>query len=230
MSKRTPPARKPNTGKPTRAPRKAPAKKSAPEPVVEDEPSAEAAPSSRARAAQTIKISTEVAGKIVGLSGRQLQNLKIEGCPLPDGGVRTLEEIRSIVLWRMDQIRKDAGDDRDVDDLEVEEKRTALKVKQLKLAKELDLVLDADEYLHHLSTLWVEMNSLLDIMGTQLAPLLVSIDEADVIADKIDDFVADLKKRFNPDEAMTPVRIDHDPFGDDVAEISFDDDDDDDGE
>lgn len=172
-----------------------------------------------------IRISTQTAGIIAGVSGRQLMNLKAEGCPVPDGGVKTVQQVAAIVRWRMDQIRAEAGDDRDVDELEVEERRTKLKVLQVKLARELDKVLDGDEYLHHLSVLWVEMNSLLDIMDAQLGPIVAPISDPDECADKIRDYVADLKKRFNPEEAMNPIRIDHDPFTDDVVELNLEDDD-----
>lgn len=230
MAKRPTPTRNTAASKSTRAPRAKAAPKAKPAPVIEpdddlddEEPVEPASP--RARQSDMIRISTQTAGIIAGVSGRQLMNLKAEGCPVPDGGVKTVQQVAAIVRWRMDQIRAEAGDDRDVDELEVEERRTKLKVLQVKLARELDKVLDGDEYLHHLSVLWVEMNSLLDIMDAQLGPIVAPISDPDECADKIRDYVADLKKRFNPEEAMNPIRIDHDPFTDDVVELDLEDDD-----
>lgn len=132
----------------------------------------------------------------------------------------------------MDQQRAELIDGRDMDedDLEREERRTKIKSMQIKLSREMGLVLDADEYLHHLSVLWVEMNSLLDVMGMQLGPILATIDDPDTCTDKIDDFVADLKKRFNPEEALNPIRVDLDPFTDDEVGLDLDEDDADDDE
>lgn len=228
MPKRATPTRSTAAAKSSRAPRAKPAPKPVPIPDVEieeDEQPEPARPGPRSRAPETIRITTEIAGRIAGVSGRQLMNLKAEGCPVPDGGAKTIHDVAAIVRWRMDQIRAEAGDDRDEDDLEREERRTKLKVLQVKLARELDKVLDGDEYLHHLSVLWVEMNSLLDIMDAQLGPILAPISDPDECADKIRDYVTDLKKRFNPEEAMNPVRIDHDPFTDDVVDLDLEDED-----
>lgn len=200
----------------TRAPKSVPAK------------TARAAPddATRADAAQTVRISNEMAAKLAGISPRWLTEQRSHGCPVPDGGVRTVDQVAAIVKWRMDQQRADLIADRDMDedDLDREEQRTKLKALQIKLARELDLVLDGDDYLHHLSVLWVEMNSLLDVMGMQLGPIVATISDPDVCTDKIDEFVADLKKRFNPEEAMNPVRIELDPFTDDEVGIDLDDD------
>ena len=183
-------------------------------------------------AAQTVRISNEIAAKLAGISPRWLTEQRSHGCPVPDGGVRTVDQVAAIVRWRMDQQRAELldGQDMDEDDLEREEKRTKLKAMQIKLSRELDLVLDSDDYLHHLSVLWVEMNSLLDVMGMQLGPILATISDPDECTDKIDDFVAGLKARFNPEEALNPIRVELDPFTDDEVGLDLDDDDaDDDG-
>lgn len=186
----------------------------------------------RADAAQTVRMSNEVAAKLAGISARWMTEQRTHGCPVPDGGVRTIAQVAAIVRWRMEQQRAELldGQDMDEDDLEREEKRTKLKAMQIKLARELDLVLDGDDYLHHLSVLWVEMNSLLDVMGQQLGPIVATISDPDTCADKIEEFVADIKKRFNPEEAMNPVRVDLDPFTDDEVGLDLDDDDADDDE
>lgn len=186
-----------------------------------------------------MQITTETAASIIGISDRQLRNLRTKGCPVPEGGVKTVEDIARIVDWRVEHEAREARDDLtklmesmgegSMDLLDYEEKRTSLKAKQLKLARELDLVLDRDEYMHHLSMLFSELNSLIDSMGAQLGPVVASISDPVLCADAIDDFVADIKKRFNAEEAMNPVRVDIDPFGDDddgSAELEEDDDDD----
>lgn len=183
------------------------------------------------RKADTVKVTTGLAAKIIGIKERQLSNLRQQGCPVPEGGVKTVDDIAAIVAWRMDQMREMLTDKlpENVDDIELEEKRTNLKVKQIKLAKELDLVLDESDYMHHLSVLWGEANSLLDSMESKLPPVLTGLP-ADEMADKIREFVSDLKLRFNPEEAMRPAAISIDLFGDDVAEVNFEEPDDDDGE
>lgn len=186
-----------------------------------------------ASAVPTIRLTTETAAKIIGVGDRQLRNLRQQGCPLPDGGIRSIEDIAAIVAWRLESETRELRER--VDDLvdgpeggmarlDYEEKRTSLKAKQLKLARELDLVLDKNEYFDHLSNLWAEANSLLDAMGTQLAPTLVSLDDEMDIAEKIDKFVADLKGRFDPDQAMNPVRVEIDPYTDDEVGIDLEDD------
>lgn len=179
------------------------------------------------RSATSVKISNDVAAIVIGIRARQLTSLRQQGCPVPDGGVRTLGQVAAIVKWKMDQQREVLTADRDMDDddLDREEKRTKLILLQTKISRELDHVLDADPYIHHLSVLWSEHNSLLDGMGRKLAPFLASMTEEEDIKDRIDDFVAGLKKRFNPDEAMKPVTTEHDPFTDDVVGVDEDDDD-----
>lgn len=178
------------------------------------------------RKAETVKITTGLAARIIGIKERQLSNLRQQGCPLPEGGVKTVDDIEAIVAWRMNQMREMLTDKlpENVDDIELEEKRTNLKVKQIKLAKELDLVLDEAAYFHHLSVLWGEANSLLDSMESKLPPLLIGL-QPDEMADKIRDFVSDLKMRFNPEEAMRPAQVALDLFTDEVAELNPDDDD-----
>lgn len=178
------------------------------------------------RSATTVKISNDIAAIVLGIRARQLTSLRSQGCPVPPGGVRTLGEVAAIVKWRMDQQREALTADRDMDDddLDREEKRTKLILLQTKISRELDHVLDADPYIHHLSVLWSEHNSLLDGMGRKLAPFLASMTDEEDIKDRIDEFVAGLKKRFNPDEAMKPVTTEHDPFTDDVVGVDEDDD------
>lgn len=192
-----------------------------------------AAPAAKPSVVPTIRLTTETAARIIGVGDRQLRNLRQQGCPLPDGGIRTIADIAAIVAWRMESENRDlreriddllGDEDGGMSRLEYEDKRTALKAKQLKLARELNLVLDEDEYLHHLSVLWAEMNSMLDSMGTQLAPLLAPLSDEFDIADRIDVYVADIKGRFNPEEAMNPVRVDLDPFTDDEVGIDLEDD------
>lgn len=225
MPNRAPPTRSTAAAKSKRQPH---VRKPVAKPVVvadDAEDVVETAPA--ARGATTVKISNGLAAAVVGLKERQLNNLRTQGCPVPDGGVRTVEQIASIVKWRMDQQREVLTADREMngDDLDREEKRTKLILLQTKISRELDHVLDADPYIHHLSVLWSEHNSLLDGMGRKLAPFLVGLTEEDEAKDRIDDFVAGLKKRFNPDEAMKPVTTEHDPFTDEVVGVGDDDDD-----
>lgn len=228
MAKRPTPTRSTAAAKSTRAPRKKPTPKPTPavdaDEDLDDEPPEPPRPGVRSRQSEVIRITTQTAGLIVGVGGRQLMNLKAEGCPVPDGGVKSLHEVAAIVRWRMDQIRELCSEGEEIDDLDREEKRTKLILLQTKISRELDHVLDADPYIHHLSVLWSEHNSLLDGMGRKLAPFLVDLTEEEDIKDKIDEFVAGLKKRFNPDEAMNPITTEHDPFTDEVVGAGDDED------
>lgn len=146
---------------------------------------------------QTLKITTEAVEKIVGIGSRQMRSLRrSKGCPIPDGGIRTIDELAAVVRWRADQAVADARREADamveamggmtVEMVESKRAQVGLKLDELKLGEKKGLLLPKKLYVHVLSMMLAEVASLLRAQGSQLGPLVSIESDARVCQEIID--------------------------------------------
>lgn len=210
-----------------------------------DDEAVEIAPA--ARGATTVKISNGLAAAVVGLKERQLTNLRTQGCPVPDGGVRTVEQIAAIVRWRMDQAVADVTrktdavlDELGVDSPEAEELRSRRldnRLKEFKVGTAYGELLEKPRYLHNLSLCLVEINAQMQMVGSRNREQLAACSEPFGCQQIVDDAVNEILGELTLERALHPPGEmigdiedtgDGDPanFADDDEDDGGDDDDD----
>ena len=241
MPNRASPTRSTAAAKSKRQPHgRKPVAKAVPVVVIDAEDAVETA--SAARGATTVKISNGLAAAVVGLKERQLTNLRGSGCPVPDGGVRTVEQIAAIVKWRMNQAVADVTrktdavlDELGVNSPEAEELRSRRldnRLKEFKVGTAYGELLEKPRFLHNLSLCLVEINAQMQMVGgrhrEQLAACSDPFGCQAIVDDAVNEVLADLtlERALHPPGEMTAQNEDE---GEDQA-AEFDDEDEDVGD